>query len=224
MEYGKAFTYPQQDPNWIKKFVIGGLLYFVPVVGQLLVAGYGLEITRRVIENDPQLLPEWTDWGNLFKKGLYVLVVGLVYALPILLIGLCLGAPMGIAISTLGSSSSSDNSGTLGTVISVAYACMSCLIFLYAIFMGVVLPAAMGRVAATGQLGAAFKFGEVIALVRSKLGIYFIVMLVSALAIGLLSSLGSVACGIGAAFGAAYGLLVSAYLHGQAYLAPATAK
>jgi hypothetical protein len=220
MEYGKAFTYLQQDANWIKKFVIASLLYLVPVVGQLLVAGYALEITRRVIQNDPQVLPEWTDWGTLFKKGLYALVVGLVYALPILLIGLCLGAPMGIAISTM----DQNNSSTLGSVIGIGYACMSCLILLYAIFLGVMIPAALGRVAATEQLGAAFKFGEVLALVRSKLGVYFIVMLVSALTLSVLSSLGTIACGIGAVFGAAYGLLVGAHLHGQAYLAPAAGR
>jgi Protein of unknown function (DUF4013) len=224
MEYGKAFTYPQQDPDWIKKVIIAGVLYMVPVVGQLLVAGYALEITRRVIENNPQVLPDWTDWGNLFKKGLYSLVVGLVYALPLLIIGICLGSAVGGLIAMTASSSDSNTANTLGTVIPIVYSCMMCLVLLYALFMGTVIPAAMGRVAATDQLGAAFKFGEVIGLARSKLGTYFIVMLISALSISVLSSLGSIACGIGAFVGIAYALLVGAHLHGQAYLAPTTAK
>jgi len=219
MDIGKALTYPQQDPNWLKKFVIAALLYLVPVAGPLLVAGYSLEITRRVIENNPQLLPEWGDWGTLFKKGLNVFVVGLVYALPIILLALCSAIPsIGLSLT---SSSDSGSAGTLGSIAGIASACLGCLMLLYAIFMGVVLPAALGQVAVTGQLGAAFRFGEVLALVRSKLATYFIVMLISALAVGLLTSLGTAVCGIGAAFGAAYGLLISAHLYGQAYLAPA---
>ena len=221
MEYGKAFTYVQQDANWIKKFVVAGLLYFVPIAGQLLVAGYALEITRRVIENNPEVLPEWGDWGTLFKKGLNVLVVGLVYALPLILIGLCLGAPLGVAISSMSDSGSGD--GLVG-VIGIAYSCLSCVILLYALFMGVMLPAALGRVAATDQLGAAFKFGEVLALVRSKLLVYVVVMLVASLAASLLASLGSIVCGIGVVFGAAYGQLVAAHLYGQAYQAPASGR
>jgi hypothetical protein len=223
MEYGKAFTYPQQDPNWLKKFVIAALLFFVPVAGQLLVAGYALEITRRVIENNPQVMPEWTNWGALFKKGLYVVVVGLVYALPVILLAMCSSLPS-VALSVGNASSDSNTLNAMGTVAMVVSACFGCLVLLYAIFMGVTIPAALGRVAATDQLGAAFKFGEVIALVRSKLGVYFIVMLISALTLSVLSSLGSVACGIGLVFGAAYGQLVSAHLHGQAYLAPASGK
>jgi hypothetical protein len=217
MDYGKAFTYPQQDPDWLKKFLIAGALYFVPVVGQLFVAGYGLEITRRVIENNPQVLPEWTDFGMLIKKGLYALVVGLVYALPVILLSVCAQIPnIALSLDTSGS-----NTEVLATVSMVVAGCLSCLIFIYAIFMGMVMPAALARVAATDQLGAAFKFGEVIGLVRSKPAVYFIVMLVSSLALSLLASVGLILCFVGIVFGAAYGVFVSSHLNGQAYLAPA---
>ncbi len=221
MDIAKAFTYPQQDPDWLKKFIIAGALYLVPIVGQLLVAGYALEITRRVIENNPRLMPEWGDWGALFRKGLNVFVVGLVYALPVILLALCAWVPS----FALGLTSSSDNSnaGILGAVAGIVGICFGLLILVYAIFLGVTVPAALGRVAATGELGSAFRFGEVVALVRSKLTTYLIVMLVSGLAASVLASLGTIACFIGAAFGAAYAMLVSAHLHGQAYLAPATA-
>ena len=221
MDIGKALTYPQQDPDWLKKFIIAGALYLVPIVGQLLVAGYALEITRRVIENNPRLMPEWGDWGTLFRKGLNVFVVGLVYALPIILLALCSWVPS----FALGFTSSSDNSnaGILGTVAGIVGICFGLLILVYAIFLGVTVPAALGRVAATGELGAAFRFGEVVALVRSKLTTYLIVMLVSGLAASVLASLGTIVCFIGVAFGAAYALLIAAHLHGQAYLAPATA-
>jgi hypothetical protein len=76
---------------------------------------------------------------------------------------------------------------------------------------------AIGRYAVTDQLGSAFRVGEVLAFVRPKLGVFLIVMIVAGLASSLLASIGSIACGIGALWGAAYGTLVAAHLHGQAY-------
>ena len=99
VDYGKAFTFPQEDPAWIKKVAIAGvimLVAFIPVVGWLiglLLTGYSLEITRRVIAGEQPILPEWTDFGALLKKGLFVLVVGLVYALPLIVVGACAGLP-----------------------------------------------------------------------------------------------------------------------------------
>jgi hypothetical protein len=225
MDYTKAFTFPQQDSNWLKKFLIAGALNIVPVVGSLLVAGYMLEVTRRVVENNAQVLPEWGDWGNLFKKGLYVWVVALVYALPIIVLAICSSAPQ-IAISVMASSNngSASSAAGMGTAVAIISGCFSCLILLYAIFMGMVLPAALGKVAATDQLGAAFRFGEVIALVRAKPAVYLIVMLISAVAASLLSSIGTILCVVGLFFGVAYAQLVGAYLYGQAYLTATAAN
>ena len=58
MDYGKAFTFPQLDADWIKKWAIAGGLSLIPIIGPIMVMGYALEITRRVITDNPQLLPE----------------------------------------------------------------------------------------------------------------------------------------------------------------------
>jgi Protein of unknown function (DUF4013) len=224
MDYTKAFTFPQQDPDWIKKFVIAGALSIVPFVGSLLVAGYMFEITRRVVANNAQVMPEWTDWGNLFKKGLYVWVTGLVYALPLIVLALCsLGPRIAITMMANNSSSGSAPAGA-ETAVAIISGCFSCLVFLYVIFLGLVVPAALGKLAATDQLSSAFRFGEVIALVRAKPAVYVIILLISAVTASLLSSVGSIVCVVGLFWGVAYAQLVAAYLHGQAYLtASATA-
>jgi len=225
MEYGNAFTFPQQDPDWIKKVAIAGGILFVglafswlllipAITAGLLLGGYGLEITRRVIAGESNLLPEWTDFGGLIKKGLYVFVVQLVYALPLLVFGACIGLTNGLVATT---ANSSNDSGTLATIASVVSACCGCLILLYAIIMGMALPVAVGRLAATGELGPALRVGEVIALVRTKPAVFLIVALLSSISVSILSSIGSLICGIGAPFGLAYGLLATAHLYGQAY-------
>jgi hypothetical protein len=220
MEYGKAFTFPQDDPNWIKKVAIAGvvaLLIAVPVLGiaaAFLLWGYAVEITRRVIAGETPVLPEWTDFGDLLKKGAYYFVIGFVYALPLILLLACIGLPYG-GIAFAGDDPDLQN--TLATAASVVSACFGCLAALYGLLVAVVMPAAVGRLAATGQVGAALRFGDVLALVRAKPGVFVFVMIVSALAVSILSSVGSIACGIGAAWGAAYGSIAAAHLYGQAY-------
>lgn len=219
VDYGKAFTFPQEDPEWIKKVAIAGvimLLTFIPVlniVTGLLLAGYNLEITRRVIAGEQPILPQWTDFGALLKKGLFVLVVGLVYALPLIVVGICAALPSaGLALV-----SDSDTAQTLGTIAGVVNACFGCLAAIYGIVFAVVLPAAIGRLAASGEISPALRVGEVFGLVRAQPAVYIIVALLGGLAISVLSSIGAIACVVGAAWGIAYGLIASAHLYGQAY-------
>ncbi len=221
MEYGKAFTFPQEDSEWIKKVAIAGvimLLTFIPVlniVTGLLMSGYTLEITRRVIIGQQPVLPEWTDFGGLLKKGLFAFVVGLVYAIPLILLGACIALPqIGLALA---SNSDSNTVQTVGMIASIVSACFGCLVAIYAILMAVVLPAAIGKLAVTGEIGPALRVGEVFALVRAKPGVFIIVALLAGLAVSVLSSIGSIACVIGAAWGIAYGLIAAAHLYGQAY-------
>lgn len=214
MEYGKAFTYPQQDADWLKKWGILGAVGLIPVVGALLTAGYGVEVTRRVINNDPNPLPEWSDFGGFLRKGFNVFVIGLVYMLPIIIVSVCIIVPLAVLPNFV---QDTDTVAMLLTVSSFVSICMSCLILLYVLIAGPMLIGAIGRYAVTDQLGSALRIGEVLAFVRPKLGVFLIVMIVAGLASSLLASIGSIACGIGALWGAAYGTLVAAHLHGQAY-------
>jgi len=221
MEYGKAFTFPQEDKDWIKKVAIAGvvmLLTFVPVlniVTGIMMSGYTLEVTRRVIVGEQPVLPEWTDFGGLLKKGLLAFVVGLVYAIPLILLASCIALPqIGLELAASGDS---DTAQTVATIASVVSACFGCLVAIYAILLAVVLPAAIGKLAVTGEIGPALRVGEVFALVRAKPGVFIVVALLGGLATSILSSVGSIACVIGAAWGIAYGLIATAHLYGQAY-------
>lgn len=214
MEYGKAFTFPQQDADWLKKWGILGAVGLIPVVGALLTAGYGVEVTRRVINNDPTPLPEWSDFGGFLRKGFNVFVIGLVYMLPVIILSVCLNVPLAVLPSLV---QDSEMAATLASVSSVVSICVSCLVLIYVIIAVPLLIGAIGRYAVTDQLGSALRVGEVLAFVRPKLGVFLIVMVVAGLASSLLTSIGSIACGIGALWGAAYGTLVASHLYGQAY-------
>ena len=217
MDFGKAFTYVFDDKDWLKKIGIAGVIALISIVlsaivigiaGFFLLGGWMIELTRRVIQHDPEPLPDWDDFGGYFMKGLQVFVISLVYSIPVILISGC-----GNLIPVI---MQNNDSSSLATVVSIISACTGCFSFIYGLFLGVVLPAALGRFAATGQMSSAFRFGEIFGLVRAAPGAYVMVLLGGIIA-SIISGLGIIACGIGIAFTMAYGMAIDAHLYGQAY-------
>jgi hypothetical protein len=209
MEFGKAFSYQFQDPDWIKKILIGALIMLIPLVGELVVIGWGFEITKRVIRQDPSPLPDWSNFMGNLVSGLKLFVVYLVYLLPIILVSACSQSVYLIPSDVM-------DSNTMATVSMVVMICFGCVAFLYGIVIAFLLPAAVGNFAATDQLGAAFRFGEVFNLVKAAPVAYLLVILGSLLS-SIIASLGSIACGIGALATTAYAMTVNGHLQGQAY-------
>jgi len=123
MEFGRAFTYAFEDTDWLKKVGIAALVFLIPIVGGIIVMGWALEITRRVINDDPQPLPDWSDFGGYLGKGFKAFVVSLVYALPVLLVVGC-GQLVMFGAGTALSESDPDLAGTVAMIVSL---CMSCL-------------------------------------------------------------------------------------------------
>jgi hypothetical protein len=213
MEFGRAFSYVFADPDWLKKVGIAALVILIPLIGPIIVMGWGLEITRRVINLDPQPLPDWDDFGGFVSKGFQAFVVSLAYALPIILIVIC-----GQVITAGSAAALSDsNSDAVGGIVTVVSLCLMCLAIVLGIATSLIMPAAIGNLAATGQLGSAFRFNDVFGLVRAALGPYLLSILCVFGAVIVLSPLGSLVCGIGALATSAYITALSSHLYGQAY-------
>jgi hypothetical protein len=220
MDIGKAFAFVFEDEAWITKILIAaailllGVLFswllMIPLILALaLLGGYSVEITRRVLRGQLDGLPEWDDWGTLLAEGLKVMVIAIVYALPLIILGICLGVPSGFL------SDSGDAGAAVGGLLGFL---LSCFAFLYAIAMSIVLPAAIAFYAAEDDLGAAFRFGDVFGLVRDNLGTYLITWVMSWVA-NLIGEAGSLVCGIGWFLTFPYGVMVTGHLYGQAYAA-----
>ncbi len=207
MEFGLAFSYVFEDTDWFKKIALAALVSLIPLVGQIFLIGWALEITRRVIRNDSTPLPD-LDFGENLGKGFKAFVVGLVYALPIFVLMI----PNFIApvlVNVLGDDA--------GNVIAVIFSiCSSILVFIYSLLMAFLLPAAYGRVADTGNLGDGLKIGEVFKLVKKAPTAYLIV-LVGTLLAGLIGQLGVIACGIGVLLTYTYSMAIMGHFWGQAY-------
>jgi hypothetical protein len=207
MDFGKAFSFVFEDEDWLKKIGVGGLLALIPVVGFLVVMGWGLEIAKRVIQGDEEVLPAWDDFGGYLTKGFLLFLIVFVYTLPVVLVQGCSSLPYLYE----------NADDTLTTIFTIVTICFSCFTFLYSLAAYLVLPAAAGRYAATGELGEAFKIGEIIKMVRNNLGTYALVLLGGIVA-SLVASLGSIACVIGVLFTMVYAMAINGHLWGQAYV------
>ncbi len=222
MNIGKAFSFVFEDKDWVVKILIGiavlvagfvlSFLVIPAILAGLVLSGYALEITRRVIRGETDVLPAWDDWGQILVDGLMVAIITVVYALPIIILNLCVGLPaQWIADSSAASLSARE---TLSVLASTSVGCFS---LLWAIVMSLLLPAAIARYAASSNLTDAFQFGKVFALVRDNLGTYLLTA-VMVWATGIMASLGLLLCFVGVLFTAVYAELVSGHLYGQAYL------
>jgi hypothetical protein len=215
MDIGKSFSFVFEDKEWVTKIIIAMLILLLGVLfswlvipailAALLLSGYGVEITRRVIRGGSAVLPAWDNWGQLFTDGLMVAIIGIVYAIPMIVISLCLGVPLGIA---------SENSDTAAALIS---SLLSCLNLLWGIVLSFLLPAAIAIYAKEDSLGAAFRFGDVVGLVRDNFTTYLITAVMVWVA-GFIGGLGILLCGVGWLFTTPYASFVTSHLYGQAYI------
>jgi hypothetical protein len=132
------------------------------------------------------------------------MVISIVYALPIIILSICLSIPIGVF---------SDSAEAVSSVFGVFLSCVS---LLYAIVLSVVLPAAIAFYADERELSDAFRFGDVFSLVRDHVGTYLITFLMSWVA-SLVGGLGSLVCGVGWLITFPYSYMVIGHLYGQAY-------
>ncbi len=152
------------------------------------------------------MLPEWDNWGELLIDGVKAWVIGVIYALPIIIVSVCLGPAIGIAAEKAQEVSSLFSS------------LLGCFNLLWGIVMGLLLPAAIALFVAEDEFSAAFRFGDVFSLVRDNFGTYLIVLVIGWVA-SIISGLGLLACGVGFLVTAPYAGWITAHLRGQAYLA-----
>ncbi len=215
MDFARSFSYVFEDKDWLTKILIGAVVLLIPLVGQLIVFGWALEATRRVIAGEKPELPDWSDFGGHVGNGLKAFVVGLVYGLPLIIFALCNTGVTMLANPDLVGYQTAQSMQAIVTVVSLL---VSCLNLIYSLFLGFVMPAALGNMMATGELGAAFRFGEVFRLAFGHFGTYLLV-LVGEILVYFIAALGLIACVVGVLFTAAYAYAVVGHLMGQAYRA-----
>ncbi|MCE1252865.1 MAG: DUF4013 domain-containing protein, partial [Anaerolineae bacterium] len=213
MDYGFAFSFPFKDSDWLKKFLLIGLISLIPVLGWFVLVGYMAQVIQRTINNDAVLLPE-IEFGNQLSLGFKLFLVCLVYALPAIVLQMLVYVPSGI----LTAQANNNNEGLIAAMSALMVCCVGILI-LYYIFIGFLLPVAMVKVTLEGNFGAGFKFGEILSVLKAGFLNYLVVFLIVMFASSILASVGGLVCGVGLLLTTPYTAVLEGNLFAQAYRA-----
>jgi len=167
-----SIKYPSS--NWGKVLILGIIMIAsILIVPIFLVWGYMFRIIKATLAGLDEL-PEFDEIGEMFVDGLKVFVVAIIYAIPVTIIGLIIGALIG-----------SSNA----TAISIDPNMVWALLFGYivyvivAVIIGLVEVIAIANMAYyNGDLGAAFRFSEILDnIARIGWGKYIVTYIVIAI-------------------------------------------
>lgn len=157
MDFARSLTFSFEDDEWITKYVIGSLMMVLGLVLPFIPTGYQVRVARNVIREKRHPLPGGGELGEVVADGVMALIAGLIYGLPVIVLGCC----MGMAGGALGDS---DLGGLL-------FSCFACCLVGFMFVFGLVGAAVywMGviRYAETGNFSEFLRFGSLWADVRA---------------------------------------------------------
>ena len=198
VDIGRAVQFWTKDPDWIKKVLIGGILFFVPIIGWLIVGGYYIRTIQRVSSGIDTPLPEWGQWGDDLVRGLKLAGIMIIWLLPLWVISICAFA-LGVVDDTAG--------GFAGIL-------LNCLGFIYSIAFYFIFPVLVGRFAANEQFNEAFQINQIIQDAQ-KIPSQLLIFVVMYFVLGFVAGLGLILCIVGVAFTGFIAYLVSGHLVAQ---------
>jgi hypothetical protein len=123
--------------------------------------------------------PEVDEWGTLFMDGLRLLVVGLIYAIPIMVIWVLLYGSMFLALANGRFEDAAMRSFTPNFALML-------LLYIVDIIVAIIMPVAAIRFARTHSFGEAFNFSAILETI-GKIGWinYIIALILVSLVIGI---------------------------------------
>jgi hypothetical protein len=214
LDFGRSFTFTTEDPDWLKKVLIGGAFTLAcsALVGVPFVLGYVARVLRRAAAGAPAPLPEWDDLGGIFREGLRQTAVYLVHMLGVMAVGmLCFGVMLLPVLLSGGRRDPMDALGPAGALLLMA---LYALILIVALATAVYLPAAMVRAALADSVAAGLEWRHNLEFIRANLANYALA-LVSYLVAGFVAQFGVLLCCVGFFPAAFWSYLVLAVALGQ---------
>lgn len=212
MNIGKAISFIFDDPDWWKKLLIGMLISLIPLIGWFVIAGWRLEIIKRVAKNDPEPLPSFDNFGDLLTNGAKSFLVTLVYQSPMIILGI-IATVIFVTPFIMDPNIADDTVALL--VIFLLCGWLICI----PIMLGLTLveKSAQMELAVKGKLSDAFSFRDVFDLVKLTWGQMLLAFLAIFIATVVLQPVGSAIILVGTLV---VSILLSAFkshLYGQLY-------
>ncbi|MFI5183336.1 MAG: DUF4013 domain-containing protein [Vicinamibacteria bacterium] len=200
LDFGRAFRFVFDDPDWIKKMLIGGVMAFlgILIIGTLWVLGYWSRLIRRVAAGEERPLPDWEDLGGLLREGwgaasVYgIYIVGLLLPFFVAFMGVVVVGG-GMSQLTRGSEEASEAFGALA---GIGFLVLYALFFIVMMALMIYLPAALTRHALTGRFATGFELRENLEFIRRNLANYALALVLYMLA-SFVAQFGVLACCVG---------------------------
>lgn len=189
MDISRALQHPTRDPAFVQKLAVTSLVGMVPILNFALY-GYALEHSKNVVEGRDTPLPSWDNLGAKFERGLMLGLAQLVYLAPVLLVYGCFFI---FAIGSMGlanAASTRQQSRDIGALFGVGTVAVMCLVALMALAISLLSPGVYRQYYTHGTFASCFKFGEVLAYTRRRIGDIVLAWLALG-AIGVVVGLGS---------------------------------
>lgn len=166
MDISKSLTFVLSDDRWLKKLLVGTVFIFFSflIIPLFFIFGYMLVIVRNVMDDLDYPLPEWDNWGKLFKEGFALFLVGFVYTLPLWLLTCC-----SLLFIIPGASMEGDISDAILGLGIVALGGLICLMLILITAYALISPAIMIQYARKGEISACFRLNEIIAITRDNI-------------------------------------------------------
>ncbi len=190
MEIGEiisdALKYPSSD--WTKVIILGIIfIASIVIVPIFLAMGYLFRIIKATLAGSDEL-PDFDEIGDMFVDGLKILVVGIVYAIPLIIIAAILSAIFGFSQPT------AMNTGTLTGFGLFGFVTGYIIYLIVGIIIGLVEYMAIANMALyDGELGAAFRFSEVLERISmvgwGKYIIWYVIMVLLGIVAALIAGL-----------------------------------
>lgn len=204
MNIGRAFTFFLDDPEWIKKVLLGALISLIPLVGGFILLGWGLAITRNVYQGIDNPLPDWNDLAGYLVRGLIAWVGAFLWALPVVFLSIC-------AVFAIIAASGSETAVALIVLGSFG------LSFLAFAYLALVLPVPIARYAIKDDFSAMFDFSAIVDEIRRGIRPLLIVLLIWIVAVWVVVPIGLLACFVGIYVTSVLSYLMIGHAVGQAY-------
>jgi len=200
VNYGNAIKRPFTD---FKKLIIGCALNIIPIVN-LFSAGYALNCGKTAMAKKKEL-PEWTNWGDLFVRGLFGLIISVIYFIPtLILLILTLGSGIITILTTKEPLSAIPSMGPLLIITLIV-----------GILTAFILPNGILGYVSKWKFGDAFKLGNIFK--KSFRGVYLAAWLFSIIVLLVLGSVFALIPIIGPPIGSFISMVISYTVIGETY-------
>src|SRR5919109_3200272 len=178
LDLGRAFRFVIDDPEWVKKIIIGGLfaLLSVILVGAPFVAGYFVRLLRNVARGEARPMPEWDDLGGLFTDGIRALAVYLGHLLAVMIVPASIGCLVGLVMGGASHAGRGPGAEALEVVAGLGMLGLYVVFGLFMLVLMLYVPAALLRFALYDRVAAGFQPREVLEIIRRNIGSYLLAL------------------------------------------------